>query len=291
VGRNLRLDIIWTVFPVLVATVWFLPATDSLAQNPTDEHVKVELVSEEDAMVPGRPIELGIRFDLQEGWHTYWMNPGDAGEAPRIEWTLPAGFEAGSIQWPYPMRLATPPFMDYGYEHQVLLPVTIRTPSALTVGGSEKLVANIRYLICREVCIPGKAQLVLELPVKDRAGASTDAKLFDSTRRQLPKPMPAGWKISATLAGDEFHLRLRGAQAIASAQFFPGNPEQIDNAAEQNVSAIPGGFVLPLKKSNHMLKPISRLRGVLVVAGVAYVVDVPVAQSAESDSAAKSKQN
>jgi hypothetical protein len=62
------------------------------AQSPADEQVKLELVSEQNALVSGEELFLGIRFDLKEGWHTYWMNPGDSGEAPRIEWQLPVGF-------------------------------------------------------------------------------------------------------------------------------------------------------------------------------------------------------
>jgi hypothetical protein len=91
--------------------------------------------------------------------------------------------------------------------------------------------------------------------------------------------MPKDWKISATSAGDEFRLRLRTGKAVLSAQFFPLEPEQIENAAPQNVSATPGGLDLLLKKSNHLLRPISRIKGVIVVAGTAYLVDVPVRQS------------
>jgi DsbC/DsbD-like thiol-disulfide interchange protein len=261
-----------------------------LAENPADEHVKVALISEKEAIVEHHQLQLGIRFDLEEGWHTYWVNPGDSGEPPRIEWTLPAGFEANSIQWPYPIRLSTPPFMAYGYEHEVLLPVVIRTPTGLTEGVNEKMIAHVHYLICREVCIPEQKQLVLELPVKNHGTASKDALLFESTRRQLPKPIPERWKISATSAGDEFRLRLRIGRGTASPQFFPLEPEQIENAAPQNISATPGGLALRLKKSNHLLKPISRLRGVIVLAGTAYLVDVPVLQS-PGQGLGQSKQN
>jgi DsbC/DsbD-like thiol-disulfide interchange protein len=266
-------------FVVLVEIAWMgLPPT-ALAQTPGDEHVKVELVSEQEAIVPHRQLQLGIRFDLEPGWHTYWVNPGDSGEPPRIEWSLPTGFQAKSIEWPHPTRLSTPPFADYGYEHEVLLPVSIRTPSGLTEGMTEKMVAHVRYLICRQVCIPGRKELVLELPVKDHGNASSNALLFESTRRKLPKPLPKGWNISATSAGDEFRLRLRIGKTLAPPQFFPLEPEQIENAAPQNVSETPGGLDLHLKKSNHLLKPISRMKGVIVVAGTAYLIDVPVSQS------------
>jgi len=285
-----RCIIFCSVCHLLVRAAWLFLPTTVLAQNPADEHVGVELVSEEESIVPHQQLQLGVRFDLQEGWHTYWVNPGDSGEPPRIEWTLPTGFQANSIQWPYPIRLSTPPLVDYGYEHQVLLPVVIRTPSGLTEGATEQMIAHVHYLICQEICIPGQKQLVLELPVRDHGTASSNAVLFESTRRQLPKPIPEGWKISATSAGGEFRLRLRARKVIASPQFFPLEPEQIENAAPQNVSATPGGLVLHLKKSNHLLKPISRIKGVMVVSGTAYLVDVRVLQSS-GQGPGQSKQN
>ncbi len=267
------------IFQCLIgATCFFLPHT-TRAENPND-HVRVQLISEKDAIVPHQQFRLGIRFDLEEGWHTYWVNPGDAGEPPRIDWTLPVGFQASSIQWPYPTRLPTPPFVDYGYEHQVLLAVVIRTPSGLTEGVTEKIIAHVHYLICREVCIPGQKQLELDLPVKNQGVASSSAPLFESARRQLPKPIPSGWKVSATSVGDEFRLRLRIGRPIVSLQFFPLEPEQVENAAPQNISTIPGGLDLYLRKSNHLLRPISRIKGVIVVAGTGYLVDVPVLKSA-----------
>jgi DsbC/DsbD-like thiol-disulfide interchange protein len=277
-------SLIRQVCHLLVGAAWLLLATRVLrAQNPIkntgDEHARVELVSEQNAIVPNQQLQLGIRFDLDQGWHTYWVNPGDSGEALRIDWTLPAGFQASSIQWPYPSRLATPPFVDYGYESEVLLPVEIRAPPTLAGDTTEKLIADVHYLVCREVCIPGQKQLVLELPVNNHATASSNARLFESTRRQLPKPIPKEWNISAVSAGDEFRLRLRTGKAIASAQFFPLEPEQIENAALQNVSATPDGLELHLKKSNHLLKSIARIKGVMVVTGRAYRIDVPVRQS------------
>jgi len=274
----------------LVGAVGLLLPTTLPAESSGQEHVKVELVSEKDAIVPHHELQLGIRVDLEEGWHTYWINPGDSGEPLRIEWTLPAGFQANSIEWPYPTRLPTPPFMDYGYERQVLLPVVIQTPSGLTEGATENIIAQVHYLVCREVCIPGQKQLVLGLPVRNHSTLSSNAPLFESLRRRLPRLIPESWKISATSSGDEFRLRLKAGETIASPQFFPLEPEQIDNAAPQNISPLPGGLDLHLKKSNHLQKSISRLKGVLVVAGTPYLVDVPVLES-QGRSPGQSKQN
>jgi DsbC/DsbD-like thiol-disulfide interchange protein len=263
---------------VLAGAMWLVLPTIASSENPADEHVRVELVSAKDAIVPNQQLWVGIRFNLQEGWHTYWVNPGDSGEPPRIDWELPAGFQVGPLQWPYPTRLPIPPFLDFGYERQVLLSVGLRPPSGLTEGTSERIAAHIHYLVCRDVCIPGQKELVLLLPVKNRAVASSDFPLFDATRERLPRPTPETWKISATSTGGEFLIRLRIGRLATNPEFFPIDPEQIENAAPQNATEIPGAILLHLKKSNHLLKPISRIQGVMVVSGTAYQVDVPVSR-------------
>jgi hypothetical protein len=86
--------------------------------------------------------------------------------------------------------------------------------------------------------------------------------------------------MSAVSGGDEFRLRLRIGRFTSTPQFFPLDEEEIENAAPQHAIRIPGGFLLDLKKSNHLLKPVAHLRGVLVVAsGSAYAVDIPVSRS------------
>ena len=270
----------WACF-FLAGVTWLVPPTLMSAENAADEHVKVGLVSEQDAIVANHQFWVGIRFDLEEGWHTYWVNPGDSGQPPRIDWALPTGFQAGSIQWPYPTRLPAPPFADYGYEHQVLLLVAVQPPPGLRESEIARIGAQVHYLVCRDVCIPGQKWLEMALPVKNRAVAGSELQLFQATRRRLPRPTPESSKISATSVGDEFLLRLRIGKLDTDPQFFPLEPEQIENAAPQNATKIPDGFQLHLKKSTHLLKPISRIKGVVVVSGKAYLVDVPVSQSSD----------
>jgi DsbC/DsbD-like thiol-disulfide interchange protein len=268
-----------------LALLLLFPFT-SFSENPAAEHVKVDLVSEQDAIVPGRELTLGFRFALQAGWHTYWINPGDSGEPARIEWELPKGFQAGPIQWPYPERLSTPPFVDYGYEREVLLMVALQTPSGLTESATEKLAAHVRYLVCSDVCIPGQTNLELTLPVKSVAAPASAAPLFATSRKRLPQPMPGSWRISASSLGDEFFLTLRTGKGPPSAEFLPLHPEQIENAAAQHAAPIPGGIRLHLKQSKHLLTPIARLEGLVVVgAGKVYLVNVAVAQPSKRPSA------
>ena len=270
--------------------VGFVFPSPACSESSASEHMKLELISEQDAIVPGQQLWMGIRFDLQDGWHTYWMNPGDSGEAPRIEWQLPAGFRAGTIQWPFPARLCTPPLVDYGYEHQVLLMAAVQVPSRWREAEIETITARVRYLVCREVCIPGEERLQLTLPVRGRAANSSLGHMFDVTRQRLPQRAPGNWKISVASLANEFALNLRAEKLLGSVQFFPVNEEQIENAALQRTSPIPGGVRLHLLKSKHLLKPVSRLEGVLVVGSAkAYLVDVPVSNDSGTNQARSRK--
>ena len=46
---------------------WLVIPLFSSSKSPADEHVSVELVAEQNAVVPGKELWLGIRFDLQDG--------------------------------------------------------------------------------------------------------------------------------------------------------------------------------------------------------------------------------
>jgi len=241
-------------------------------------HGTVQLLSEQASIQPGHAIHLGLHFRLEKGWHVYWVNPGDSGEPPRLEWHLPAGLRAGAIEWPAPSRLPLPPLMDYGYEGEVLLPVSIENTSGLAAGGEVALAADLTAIVCREVCIPAKAQLSLSLPVRaerPRESAETVA-MFTAARKALPKPVPARWRPSARDLGDSFELRVNTGHSASEAWFVPLDPLEIENAAPQKSVSTAAGVRLILKKSDQLLEPVSRLRGVLVLPQGAYLIDAPV---------------
>ena len=126
---------------------------------PSSMHAKTELIAEKDSIEPGQSLWLGLHFELESGWHIYWINPGDSGEPPRVQWRLPAGFRAESIQWPAPQRIEDHSLVDYGYEGEALLMVPVESPADLEVHESVKIEATLKWLVCRETCIPEREDL------------------------------------------------------------------------------------------------------------------------------------
>jgi len=205
------------------------------ADAPGRSHVRASLVAETDAVRPGRTLTLGIRLQMEKGWHTYWRNPGDSGLPTRVRWQLPPGFEAGEILWPYPVRFATGPLVSYGYEREVLLPIEVRVPASVP-GREVRIAGRVDWLECLEVCVPGKAELSLSLPVRGEAAPAPHAALFAEARRRLPVKDPS-WRFSASLAGPTVTLALRPPRPaeLKSAWFYPAVPGLLDHASPQEL--------------------------------------------------------
>ncbi len=183
-----------------------------------DKHVEARLLTDVDAIEPGVPFTLALRFDLDPTWHTYWTNPGEAGLIPSLKLDLPEGFEVGPLQFPVPKKF----IIDYGagireagfgYETTVIHPLTITPPASLTPGQKLLIQGKASWLMCDpNTCVPGKANLSLELGVADKATPSAETATIQAARDAIPIPSPdpislaidgQNVKISAKIAGKE----------------------------------------------------------------------------------------
>src|SRR5580692_5454560 len=148
------------------------PAAFALSGNVVaTDNVKAQLVSEASAIAPGQSFWVALEFSIRDGWHTYWRNPGDSGQATTLNWSLAPGFTAGEILWPAPHRFELPPLVNYGYAKHAVHLVNITAPQDLRAGGPIVLSAKASWLVCSDVCIPEDADLQLKLPVSTPPGA------------------------------------------------------------------------------------------------------------------------
>jgi DsbC/DsbD-like thiol-disulfide interchange protein len=257
--------------------VGFISVVGMCAQSAAvpAKHARVELLSSRE---PGsKDVLLGVHFKMEQGWHVYWINPGDSGQPPSFTWQLPQGFSVGDIEWPRPERLQnSPSIADYGYRDDVLLLVPLHTPASWKSNSTVDVSAKAKWLICREVCIPDHADLSISLSGATAVPSST-AQLFAATKKLLPKPWPNEWKAAVESRKGDFLLTIDTGKQIAAAEFFPFEPGQVENAAKQRLEPTARGVKVLLQKSDLLLKPISRLRGVLVIRGQgAYLLQAPV---------------
>ena len=264
---------------VLLFMLVLIPLPGARASAATIPHGTVDLVAENQWIVPGSQTYFGLNFHLEKGWHIYWVNPGDSGQPPRIQWHLPARLSEGEIEWPAPRRLGTSTIVDFGYDDAVMLLVPVRASSTLPTNQVAQIAADLRVLVCREICVPGKANISLALPTKSMP-PEVDARssaMITAARKFLPRRAPGDWEFKVIDQNDSFVLTAKLGRQTTRAVFFPLEEAQVDNSAPQRVVPVPGGFQLTLRKSDQLLKPIKRLKGVLELsANQTYLIDVAV---------------
>jgi DsbC/DsbD-like thiol-disulfide interchange protein len=264
-------------------------ATLSCSSQGATEHVAASLVSEVASIVPGGRWLMALRLVSDPEWHTYWTNPGDAGNPPSLEWKLPRGFRAGPILWPTPDRIAEPPLAVYGYPGEALFLTEVEAPQDLRPGQSVTLAAHASWVVCQEICIRGEADLRRQVtvsgrdPVRDPQWGARLRAAFAS----LPQPAPE-WRFSARTTRDGYALRItppRGwRRPLSGVLFFAAGRGVIEHGAAQPLASSRGSYTLALTKSPYATGPASRLAGLLVSAtgwdsaGAvrAIEVDVPV---------------
>ena len=213
-------------------------ALAALPASAEDEHVHVALLSEQDALVPGTTAWLGLRLTHDPHWHTYWINPGDSGLPTKLAWQLPAGFHAGEIAWPTPQRIRVGDLYNFGYEGDVLLPVPIEVPADAKAGANAHLAVTAKWLVCHEQCIPGKADLALELPLRDRARKSNSAALFDAARAAMPGISTT--PVQARHDGEQIRVNLPSIAAGAGLDAFAQTHNVLANAPPRVAPASAG---------------------------------------------------
>ena len=155
--------------------------------NASDHPVQARLLADVDAVVPGQPFRLGVELKMAAGWHTYWVFSGDAGLPTAIEWQVPPEVVAGPLQWPLPRKFEEEGgLVVYGYADEVLLMAEATAPSALAAGDTLRLAAEVSWLVCRELCIPGEASLALALPVAAATAPSAQQAQFARYAARVP---------------------------------------------------------------------------------------------------------
>lgn len=184
------------------------------AKEVVTEHVTLELVSGDTALVPGKSSTVAVRLKMDDHWHTYWANPGDSGLPTEIAWTLPDGIKAGPIQWPAPQWINYFDMVSYAYEGEIFLLVDLDVAGDLEVSGSVNLAARVDFLVCKEACIPGGADLSLTIPVAPTAEATSYRTQIQKTREQLPQSLPE-WEMKVVDNGESFALSVLAPEGIS----------------------------------------------------------------------------
>jgi DsbC/DsbD-like thiol-disulfide interchange protein len=211
----------------LTIAILSIGASPAISQQPkvTDEEfpgnlfVKARMIADTDALAPGTPSHVAVIFDISNGWHLYWRNPGDSGLPPTVKFKAPPGVEIGPARWPAPVkRIEGDMLVNYVHEGRLMLVFPI------TVGKSFsdkdiQLHADVDWLVCKEKCVSGKGSLELTLPVSISTKPSKEVGLFRNAEPLFPVPSSGeSSPFKGLWEGDNLVVQAPGAARIA---FFP----------------------------------------------------------------------
>lgn len=232
---------------VALALVIAAVSTPAFSQPVRTDHVEAQLHSSRDAIAPGERFTIVLRQTIREHWHTYWRNPGDTGEPTSLTWRMPAGFEAGPLQWPAPEALPFATLVNFGYSGEVLFPIDITAPQGARPGQTATLTADAYWLVCSDICIPEQTTLSLSVPI---AAEGRDDPVWAARVASAVANLPRREEgVSARITAGApavLSVGLAGADRARNPHFFPFDRNAIRAAEAQRPRIGPAGLSFSL---------------------------------------------
>jgi thiol:disulfide interchange protein DsbD len=193
-------------------------------QSVAATKTKVELVLAAEMAKPGETVLAGVHLTMPLGWHTYWLNGGDAGAPTTIDWKLPPGITAGNIQWPVPEKYDTEGLFSYVYHDEVYLLVPLQI-AANTPPGNYNLKAKVAWLECENTCLPGEKEVTASLTIGNELKPSASAKALQSWQDRIPPlvtnpPVQVAWE-APNKNERALNILWQVGEGFKTADFFP----------------------------------------------------------------------
>ncbi|MCC6934002.1 MAG: thioredoxin family protein [Deltaproteobacteria bacterium] len=168
---------------------------DSLSLDDGNNYVKGQIICDYEQL-PSDPSVLetapriAVYLTIEEGWHIYWLNSGDAGIPTQIKWSLPEGFESTETNWPVPLLIEEAGgILTFGYKNSVALISNLKLPQGNIISDYIEIKALVSFLVCKDLCIPGELELnkTLQVVGNKQIASSAQRDLLDNFEKDVPK--------------------------------------------------------------------------------------------------------
>jgi len=180
-----------------------------LLANPVETgHAKASLITNLQSS-DQESFYVGVRLQMQDGWHTYWENPGDSGSPFEANWTTDEGVIIENVQWPTPITIPYPPLMTYGYEGDIVFPFQVFRSQETEL---KTISVDFNFLICADICIPESASLSLDL------SSTSPSEILDTQINNLPTKV---LNTNSSIEGDNLVINFQSTESFSNAYLFP----------------------------------------------------------------------
>ena len=193
------------IFALVLLPGALSPAQSGEPPAETQGKARIDLIIPQTSVRPGESVPVAVKFIMEPGWHIYWKNPGDAGQAPRFSWSLPGGgasrmmrgseWTATEPSYPVPVRWEDAGgIVGNGYTGTVIFPAEIKVPASATPGQQVEVGVNSNYMVCKEICLVEWASASATLNVSAESAVDEEKRdpaamqLIEQARQALPQP-------------------------------------------------------------------------------------------------------
>lgn len=284
----MSLSLLFSPFMETVISANEAPPAPAVETSAYTDPVKVQLINEEASIKPGQPFFVAVQLQIEDKWHAYWKNPGEAGMPPAVVWNLPEGFEVGPLIWPTPIRLGSDKGIKLGYEGTLTLLAEITAPESYEEKQAT-IAADVRWVVCSDTsCLPGDNEATLNLPVSSNKPEKTAEHqvIFTQARALAPKKHDAITVVRNNgLLEIAFNSASTEKKEITHVEFYSEHQKAIDLNGDsylQNPSNDSKTYTLVVKEISVQ----DSIKGILVVHTAngteAYDIDAPIASHSSS---------
>jgi len=266
---------------LIIFCLLYIPhVTSSEFKNAGESSVTI--ISESETFLAGDKLLIGLNFKLNPGWHTYWKNPGDAGEGASIIWDLPEGIEVTDILWPGPKAIPVDPLMTFGYENEVTLLTEVSSNQDIQFPVT--LSAKVGWFTCKDICIPQEAEVTILINEGKKDLIGNLSPLYGASEK-LSKPFPYDYRLERLDNNYFLQFQFRDPDNITDIYFFPEDYGVISYSKIQSLEKNNLSVSLELPVSEFQSKQES-LKGTLYIEeGVNknyYEIDAPLIDASKS---------
>lgn len=251
----------------ILRTLFFLMIVLTQLNGQQLTAANAKIVVDSYSLEKSRSVPIGILIELEKDWHIYWRNPGDSGMPTSIDFELPDGVSISEIQWPVPKVFEYEGLASYGYDGQILLIADLNVPENF-LSNSIMVTANIKSLICRDVCIPFNSTISKEIVFQNIFKAEElVSNLFSLTRKNLPE-VNNDFGLSVILGDDLITIIIQTSSdkmpEPVSIYFLPYENGLFKNTVDQKFSTKENQIELRVEYDHFKTEELRELLGILV---------------------------
>ena len=246
---------------IFIIFLFSFHANSKIASISTD-HADIELLVEIKEIKINEDFVVGIKFNIEPGWHVYWKNPGDSGLPANVDWQNINSIEFKNFLWPPPEKTPEEPLMTYGYYNELVLPAIFSVGSDFTDEGASQF--DIDFLICEKICIPESVSIEFDLSNYSDEDVQLSRDILSSWYNKLPKSFD---KEALIQASDNF-ISIEWEDEkneISEVYFYPEDKGLIRYASNQKLYKKDGSAILIIERPQKYSNDLQNISGVLEI--------------------------